>query len=188
MQEEVIDLTGDDEQQQPEMARQVPVLLRPPTSPLQRMKQVFSNGRLVFELVVPGNPRALPRMRRFRGGFWNPAKARMNEFKLLARNALQQQQRAMLFPKGTTLSMAITFYMRRPKSHFKKGLLTPNARVNSSPPLIPDVDNLTKFVLDVLTGVVYHDDGQVTTLLTTKIRDNEGQCEGRTHVMIFNNN
>ena len=46
-------------------------------------------------------------------------------------------------------------------------------------PIKPDVDNLSKFLLDALTGVLFDDDAQVVELRMFKIRDSVGLCNGR---------
>lgn len=46
----------------------------------------------------------------------------------------------------------------------------------------PDNDNLAKFLLDSLTGVLFADDAQVVDLRILKCRDNEGLCEGRVQI------
>lgn len=68
------------------------------------------------------------------------------------------------------LSVRLHFGFVRPKSHFGTGK---NAlSVKNSAPLHmmkkPDVDKLTRAVLDALTGVVFEDDQQVVDLLGTK--------------------
>jgi len=47
-----------------------------------------------------------------------------------------------------------------------------------------DVDNLAKFVLDSLNGVLYEDDKQVASLQVTKVYDNEDPYTGSTDVII----
>ena len=51
-------------------------------------------------------------------------------------------------------------------------------------PIRPDIDNLAKFVLDALNGLLYTDDRQVVKLLVYKLLDNQGECEGRTVVEV----
>ena len=71
------------------------------------------------------------------------------------------------FEKGTPLSIDLIFGMPIPASESKKrkadmiaGLLLPTKK--------PDLDNLTKSVLDALNGVAWHDDAQIVTLHVTK--------------------
>ena len=47
-----------------------------------------------------------------------------------------------------------------------------------------DVDNLAKFVLDLMNGTVYTDDHQVVILKVIKVYDNDGECNGKTSVKI----
>ena len=49
---------------------------------------------------------------------------------------------------------------------------------------VPDIDNLTKFVLDGLNNLVYQDDRQVVKLTVYKLLDNHGSCDGRTVIII----
>jgi Holliday junction resolvase RusA-like endonuclease len=46
----------------------------------------------------------------------------------------------------------------------------------------PDVDNLSKFVLDALNGVLYKDDDQVVRLTATKVLHTEPSNTGKTVV------
>ena len=48
----------------------------------------------------------------------------------------------------------------------------------------PDVDNLAKFVLDSLTGVLFADDAQIVDLHMYKLRDSHGLCEGRVAIHV----
>ena len=43
----------------------------------------------------------------------------------------------------------------------------------------PDIDNLTKFVFDSLTGIIFHDDAQVVKLVASKI-----YCENANKIKI----
>ena len=151
----------------------------------------FPNSHLIFDFTFAGPPRALPRMRRrgrFGGGFFNPAKKEMLKFKAKAKSAIGKQQ-LPLVPKGHTVSMVVTFFMKRRKADFTSGCRSSGLKQNVSctPPMIPDIDNLIKLVLDALNGVVYYDDGQVSSILSTKTRDNEGGCLGRTQVQVYRN-
>lgn len=47
----------------------------------------------------------------------------------------------------------------------------------------PDIDNLCKFVLDALTGVVYGDDSQVVKLTATKLVDHQHPYTGRVEII-----
>ena len=47
-----------------------------------------------------------------------------------------------------------------------------------------DIDNLVKFVLDGVNGLVYKDDKQVVKLVAYKLYDSESDCGGRTVVEV----
>jgi Holliday junction resolvase RusA-like endonuclease len=49
----------------------------------------------------------------------------------------------------------------------------------------PDVDNLAKFVLDALTGLLYRDDEQVVKLSAIKLIDTEEPFGGRTVITCY---
>lgn len=48
-------------------------------------------------------------------------------------------------------------------------LLKPKTVKRDAPHVKPDLDKLTRAVLDALTGYAYHDDGQVTRITATKV-------------------
>jgi crossover junction endodeoxyribonuclease RusA len=65
------------------------------------------------------------------------------------------------------VSVELTFTFKRPKSHVtSKGTL----REGYSEYHVqrPDVDKLSRAILDALTGIAYQDDSQVVTLAATK--------------------
>jgi Holliday junction resolvase RusA-like endonuclease len=93
-----------------------------------------------------------------------------------------------LFDVGGVV-MKIAFYRRMPNKAFTRrdrwrGFVGGCFSNESSwaDTMKPDLDNLIKFVMDALQGVVYHDDDQVVKLVTYKLMDTEGQAEGRTQV------
>ncbi len=79
-------------------------------------------------------------------------------------------------PQDSPLRVDLTFTFPRPKGHFRIGkyasLLKPSA-----PPFMltkPDVDKLTRLVLDALTGILWSDDSQVQTILASKFYATNG--------------
>jgi Holliday junction resolvase RusA-like endonuclease len=86
------------------------------------------------------------------------------------------------------LAIRIIFHMKRPKHHFVSSKSGPGRLKAGAPPRLSptrtDVDNLAKFVLDSLNGVLYVDDKQVAFLSVFKLYDNDGHCEGCTEVSI----
>ena len=89
-------------------------------------------------------------------------------------------------PRRMPVEMRVWFYLKRPESDFVgrrrgEGRLRPEALSleETMVPIKPDVDNLSKFLLDALTGVLFDDDAQVVELRMFKIRDSVGLCNGR---------
>lgn len=76
--------------------------------------------------------------------------------------------------------------MKRPRNHFVNSKPGPDRLKESSPPQLStirtDVDNLTKFVLDSMNGILYDDDRQIMTIHVTKLLDNEDLCMGSTEI------
>ena len=99
------------------------------------------------------------------------------------------------------ISVQIISRMKRPQKHFianrpGPGRLreAPSDSVGNidQPPHVAshlqvtrtDVDNLAKFVLDSLNGILYTDDRQVASLTVTKVYDDEEPYTGSTDVII----
>ncbi len=65
------------------------------------------------------------------------------------------QREKVYFDKGTPIHLKVTFCLARPKSCPKKRVL---------PVTRPDLDNMTKLVLDACNKFLWHDDSQITSL------------------------
>ena len=107
----------------------------------------------------------------------------MIAFRAAIRTQIPATNFGVLFAAKVPVALTIHFHMKRPLSDFKGNhgrgaefLKEMAARVR---PIRPDIDNLAKFVLDGLNGLVYHDDRQVVKLEVYKLMDSEGQCNGR---------
>lgn len=80
--------------------------------------------------------------------------------------------------------------MKRPKSHFIANQPGYDRLKSSAPSKInirnlrSDVDNMAKFVMDSLNGLLYVDDRQVVVLNVRKVLDCDGLCLGATDVEI----
>lgn len=70
--------------------------------------------------------------------------------------------------KHVPVSVAVDFYLRRPDSLSRKHRL---------PARKPDIDKLLRATLDALTGVGFHDDGQVVEIWTRKLYDGVERAE-----------
>ena len=83
--------------------------------------------------------------------------------------------------------MRIVFRIKRPKKHFVGNIAGGVLKESAQKTIFigkPDVDNLEKFVLDSLNGVLYDGDSQVVTLNATKMYNNEESYLGSTEVFI----
>ena len=71
-----------------------------------------------------------------------------------------------------TISVTAIFYIQMPKSWSKKKKAYMNKQAHISK---PDIDNLSKAVLDGISGNYFHDDSQVAILHTQKYWAEEGK-------------
>ena len=70
-------------------------------------------------------------------------------------------------PFSGPLVMRLYFYMPIPKSETKANKLKMLEK-KKRPVTKPDLDNLSKSIMDALNGVAYNDDNQIVTLLAKK--------------------
>jgi Endodeoxyribonuclease RusA len=109
-----------------------------------------------------------------------------------------------IFLSNQQLAMTIVFNMKRPQNHFvssKRGPGRLRKKYNETtlehddndmdmyPTTASDVDNLAKFVLDSMNGVLYVDDRQVVSLHAIKVFDSSCDdadrcCQGSTSICI----
>lgn len=73
-------------------------------------------------------------------------------------------------PLDNAVAVSLRFVLPRPQGHFgtgrKAGVLKPSAPPH--PAVKPDIDKLTRCVLDALNGVVWIDDGRVVSVEASK--------------------
>jgi len=152
---------------------------------------------------VRGNPLPLRRHRTSRGFIYNPSapsQASLRNMTLQILNAIvpptfcNQNDTATngtslplpLFPNGQAVKMSILFRMKRPNTHFTSSQRGLHRLKETAPPEISttrtDVDNLAKFVLDSMNGILFEDDHQVCSLHVTKLLDTQGLCDGSTEI------
>lgn len=159
------------------------------------------NDATWFTVTVPGKPQAMPRpafmswMRnnKMYRSVVNKKSPQVKAFREQYKSLLMTEHhfRERMFPifRGDCgVVVNIRFYRRIPDNCFVNG--DRSKTFNRSCPFAegfgnadtktPDIDNLTKFVLDALTGVVYEDDSQVIHIAIYKLMDMVPPYEGRT--------
>ena len=151
----------------------------------------LTQDEVLIECCIPGPPVPLPRVRFFQKHVVNPATKHLARFKreVKARLPLSVSAGEVVFNHTTPVVVSIWHFLPRPLSDFTNNKRAPNrlkatAMENTYVPIKPDIDNLSKFVLDALSGLVYYDDSQVVKLVSYKMRDNEGLCGGRTYIRV----
>ncbi len=121
-----------------------------------------------MELIIPGAcvPKGRPRVT-FKNGkaiAYTPAKTR-NYAKLARIVAISQMNESgyKMIPKDKPVRILMEFYLHWPLV-LKSG--KPSKRKITSP---PDVTNMEAMMMDVLQGISYENDSQVTEVLSRKI-------------------
>ena len=99
----------------------------------------------------------------------------------------QNQPTEVVFKVDSPIIVDITFCMKPPQDHFvngntSRGTLKPSALTKW--PTMPDVDNLDKFVLDSLQGLLYDNDSQVICQRIQKVYHHQAPFTGQTMVCI----
>lgn len=88
-----------------------------------------------------------------------------------------------LKPFLTPLKLYIDFYIERPKSHYGTGRNSLKVKPSSPKYHIkrPDNDNMQKFIMDCMNGIVYKDDSQAVCVVAWKLYTSG---EGKTVVTV----
>jgi Holliday junction resolvase RusA-like endonuclease len=155
---------------------------------MQAVVDLSRDENPIYQIAVAGKPKPLPRHRKsWRKGFYNPASKDMQHFKTAVKAAIPQTLIGPIFGKEVPVVVTMKFFLRRPNSDFSIGPRG-ECRLRTMLPFVrpnrPDIDNLVKFVLDALNGLLFHDDAQVVKLVAYKLLDTVGACEGRTEVEV----
>jgi Holliday junction resolvase RusA-like endonuclease len=121
---------------------------------------------------ISGDPRPLQRPRWARRWFkriitYNPSWRMQKQFKNAAREVMfLRPSDNPVFNERTYLEVNCCFVIKRPMNHFTNA---GNLRADAGRfPENSDVDNLAKFVLDALQGILYPDDRRIVVLFAIK--------------------
>lgn len=123
-----------------------------------------------LQFFVEGTPKGQPRpravIRGMRAGVFDPGTA--DEWKAAVAEVWRNVVGARgLQPREGAVRVTLLFYMPRPKGHFGAKGLKPSAPLAHTGK--PDLDNLAKAVLDVLTRLeAWNDDSQVNFLTVAR--------------------
>ena len=161
-----------------------------------------------FQACILGKPIPLQRpMFRFRGRGtqvslrpYNPTMAKLLQFRRLITQVVAPDPQEAgndaappvppfpLFSRSIPLVVHVTFFMRRPLTHFSsRGDRNSGVRaryINALPVCRPDLDNLVKFLLDGLEGGVYGNDCSIVRIVASKRYDDRRDCAGRIEVRV----
>jgi Holliday junction resolvase RusA-like endonuclease len=128
---------------------------------------------LKFKVDYKPTPLKRPRLTRIGGKpvIYDASKKEKKDWLNLARIFSPEK------PYDGPLRMHLEFYFPRPKNHYRSGkyseLLKPSApHIHTN---MPDIDNLSKFILDAMNEVFYEDDRQVVELNSHKEYLNDKQ-------------
>ena len=121
----------------------------------------------MISFTIPGKPKALKRHRVSKnGGMYDPSSADKKQ------TWLQIAKHRPKLPLEGNIYLKLIFYMPRPKSHYRTGkyahLLKEKCKDIVYHKYKPDLDNLVKYISDVMNKGFYVDDSQICVLQAEK--------------------
>ena len=131
----------------------------------------------MIRFTVPGNPKALKRHRMCKRGkkfgSYDPSKSDKADFLALAKEAAPNK------PLDGPISLCITCFFPRPKSHYRTGKYAHLLKDDSSlwHTKTPDIDNVIKFICDALNGIFWRDDSIICFVQAKKYYDDRPRVE-----------
>ena len=129
-------------------------------------------SRSLINFTIPGKPKALKRHRSTRGGhMYDPSSKEKQEM------WLQIARFKPKYPLEGDIYLKATFYMPRPKNHYRTGkyshLLKDAHKDIIYHSVKPDLDNLVKMICDVIQPQMICDDSQICILQAEKVYGQE---------------
>ena len=125
---------------------------------------------MIYKITIPQTPIPQPRHRVLKNGFsFDPAKEKKNFVRM-------QMMETIDFKLNQPIEITMLFYMPIPKatSKKKKALMIENKIPHTKK---PDIDNIIKFYMDAMTGVVIYDDNQIHSLTAKKLYSDTPRTE-----------
>jgi Holliday junction resolvase RusA-like endonuclease len=125
-----------------------------------------------MKFVIAGNPIAQKRARHCKIGefirVYDPSSNDQNRIKseLLLQLDSQLICSTPIFTQETAIRVYLTFYMPIPKSVSKSKRIALWMKPHISK---PDIDNLAVIILNAMSGLIYHDDRQISQLVLKKV-------------------
>ena len=121
----------------------------------------------MISFTIPGKPKALKRHRVSKnGGMYDPSSTDKKQ------TWLQIAKYRPKLPLEGNIYLKLIFYMPRPKSHYRTGkyahLLKEKCKDIVYHKYKPDLDNLVKYISDVMNKGFYVDDSQICVLQAEK--------------------
>lgn len=133
----------------------------------------------MITITIPGQP--IPKLRARhtkRGITFDPQSDKKKYVRLYLQSFINERLSDIQFPLKGPVNCEFYFYMPIPASftNGEKSLISWNALEHVSK---PDCDNLEKFYLDCMSGIVYEDDRRIYRMSTLKRYDPEPRTEIR---------
>ena len=121
----------------------------------------------MISFTIPGKPIPLKRHRpSARGGYYDPSSKDKKQ------TWLQIARYKPKHPFAGDIRIFMAFYMPRPKSHYRTGkyshLLKESCKDIINHSVTPDLDNLIKYISDVMNKGFYKDDSQICSIQAEK--------------------
>jgi Holliday junction resolvase RusA-like endonuclease len=157
------------------------------------MEAVGASGRSI-SFVVTGDPPAQERARiavtrappsnRLRPYLYDPSSRKKNRYAHILRTTMDDYGlNTPYFSPDEPISVYVNFVLPRRRQDIRAGgvnvMLTPGAQTF---PRNKDVDNMLKFLMDALQGVVYHNDVTITKAVVSKLFSEDAESAGWTEV------
>jgi Holliday junction resolvase RusA-like endonuclease len=127
-----------------------------------------------------GIPKAQGRPKFFRRGNFTGAYDPKDSREYKSNVACQiLEQKPLLIDREKAVELTLTFYLPRPKGHFNSKGLISDRYSKAEHTKKPDIDNLEKAIMDSLKGIVWHDDSQICSKVSSKEYGDRGMVSIR---------